>query len=37
LYETSGGYAVPFLVTAALTMLGFLVLALFGARRSVSR
>jgi len=33
LYETSGGYAAPFLVAAALTMLGFAVLALFGARR----
>jgi MFS family permease len=36
LYETSGGYAVPFLVAAALTMVGFAVLGLFGARPSLS-
>ena len=29
LYEASGGYGVPFAVAAGLTMVGFLVLALF--------
>ena len=33
LYEASGGYVVPFLAVAGLTLIGLAVLALFGARR----
>jgi MFS family permease len=33
LYDASGGYAVPFLAVAALTLVGLLVLGLFGAAR----
>jgi MFS family permease len=33
LYEASGGYAVPFLVAAALTLVGLAILAVFGTLR----
>jgi MFS family permease len=33
LYEATGGYAVPFLTVAGLTLAGFVVLALFGTTR----
>ena len=33
LYETSGGYTVPFLAVAALTLVGLAILGLFGGAR----
>ncbi len=34
LYDASGGYTMPFLAAAAVTLVGFAVLGLFGGRRS---
>jgi MFS family permease len=37
LYEASGGYAVPFFLVAALTLVGFAILAIFSGPRSSRR
>ena len=36
LYEASGGYAVPFLAVAGLTLVGLAVLGIFGAPRRLN-